>query len=323
VELDNPQSFKDRKYRVAVIGCGRIGAQLEKDSLRMKPCTHLGAWLKHKDRCDVVAYSDTDSYASNYANILCGHYGNFGNGEDFTKAGHWAYNDYEDLMNKAKPDIVSIATPDETHLKIARVVMRYDPVKLVFLEKPIAKTLSEAQLIIDTAREFKVKLAINHTRRWDPIWQEVAKVCARKPPQAMICYTSGSKIRDGVHMADLINWFRPEQSLLVNPQRESGLVDYLLFEVDLLFHDQRIRVTDNGYNSTMYVSQPSQHFEGFREMAQSCHVSRLLYPQSPMYLATEQLLDCLDVENGKKTGVTDPLCTGEQGKKALEVALGW
>jgi hypothetical protein len=290
------------KYRVAVIGLGRIGAQLENDPLRIKPCTHLYSWLAHSGRCEVVAICDSIGVPPVFANLL---------GQDNA----WNhYTDYQKMLTEHKVDIVSIATPDNTHKTIARNVMGYDGVKLIFLEKPIAENLEDADSIISRAREFPVKLAINHTRRWDPVWQAAGKLCQEEQPVNMICLTSGSPIRDGVHMADLINWFQPKNYVLVNPKREQGEVNYLLFEVDLLWKDKRVRVTDNGMCSTMYQSEPSTHYENLRELTRTCQVGRQLYPHSMMYYATEQLLDCLDSNS-------DPLCDALQGRKALERCL--
>ncbi len=224
--------------------------------------------------------------------------------------------DYEDAMNKGSPDIVSIATPDETHLKIARVVMRYDPVKLVFLEKPIALQSDHAQQILDTAREFKVKLAINHTRRWSPLWRAVADECNAEPPTFMTGTMTGGSggIRDVVHIADLGNWFNPKVPMMMKPAGPKS--PYLTFEVDLFWDDKRIRVTENGRVSTMYKPQPSHYYDDIRELEPTCHVNRSLYPKTDMYLATQQLLDCLDKDD-------EPYCTGEHGKRALETFLKW
>lgn len=294
------------RYKVAIIGLGRIGAQLEVDSKREKPCTHLGSWLTHSDRCEVVGVCDSESRrlddleGKGYPSLKC-------------------FVDYELMLSQVQPDIVSIATPDETHITLARVAMRYERVKLVFLEKPIATTLDDAQKIIDTAREFKVKLAINHTRRWDPLWQAVANLSSEERPGFMWAYFSGDRLRDGVHMADLVNWFAPHDWLVHNFET----LPYLLFEVDLFWPNRRLRITSNGLVSKMYLPFDSQHYDGLKELQMTCQTTRSLYPESSMYLATEQLLDALDTENGLKTGTTDPFCTGEQGKRALELALKW
>ena len=48
-----------KKIKVCLIGPGRIGMSLEFDSLRKKPATHFGMWMKNR-YCDLVAVSDVD-----------------------------------------------------------------------------------------------------------------------------------------------------------------------------------------------------------------------------------------------------------------------
>ena len=283
------------KYRVAIIGLGRIGVELETDPYRQKPASHLGAWLTHP-KCQVVGLCDIMGVAPSLV--------------DATGAEHFV--NYEDMMNKTKPDIVSIATPDDTHKQIARNVVRYEPVKLVFLEKPIATTVSDAESIVFSAREFKVKLAINHTRRWNPVWQHVAKLANEDKALSFFGKFNGDLLREGTHMTDLANWFGAEKQGFYWGE---GKLDYLLWEVDLFWKNKRIHVKENGRVSEMYQSFPSKHYNShIRELEKTCEVRRNLYPGSDMKLAIDQLVECLDKDD-------DPLCTGEHGKRALETLL--
>src|SRR5436309_12943452 len=107
-------------YRVAVIGLGRIGAQLERDPLRQRPSTHLGAWVAHKDRCEVVGICDN---ALPFTDM--GIEGVSMRTLTIDETRKIFYTDYQKMLTDVKADIVSVATPDETHRKIARDVMGY------------------------------------------------------------------------------------------------------------------------------------------------------------------------------------------------------
>ena len=48
---------KIAKYRVGIIGCGRIASILEDDPLRLKPCTHAGAFHLHP-KTEIVSACD-------------------------------------------------------------------------------------------------------------------------------------------------------------------------------------------------------------------------------------------------------------------------
>lgn len=63
-------------------------------------------------------------------------------------------------------DLVSIATPTETHAAIAcRFLRRGIP---VLVEKPLARTVAEADAIIRAAEEGGAALAVGHTERFNP-----------------------------------------------------------------------------------------------------------------------------------------------------------
>lgn len=69
--------------------------------------------------------------------------------------------DYEDLLSDKELDAVFIATPPETHYKIATDLLS---AKLnVFIEKPMTSSSKEASKLISIAKKNKVKLAVGHT----------------------------------------------------------------------------------------------------------------------------------------------------------------
>ena len=83
-------------YTAAIIGTGRIGSLLEKDPLRPHPCTHAG-WYEHPShRTKLVAGCDTQPEARAAF------------GEQWDLPSDQLYEDYHDLLQAEKPDIVSI-----------------------------------------------------------------------------------------------------------------------------------------------------------------------------------------------------------------------
>ena len=107
--------------KVAVIGCGRIGALLEDDPLRYHPCTHLGAWMATSD-VEVVGACDLKEDRLLYCRERFG-----------VKK---LYTDYRQMLAVERPDIVSIASDTETHAEILAACVEAG-VKGVFLEKPV------------------------------------------------------------------------------------------------------------------------------------------------------------------------------------------
>ncbi len=74
------------------------------------------------------------------------------------------YTDWRELLDRA--DAVSIVTPTETHSEIACAFLEKGVNVLV--EKPIARTLEEADLMIETAAKSGAKLMVGHLERFNP-----------------------------------------------------------------------------------------------------------------------------------------------------------
>lgn len=75
-----------------------------------------------------------------------------------------SFTDWRDLLGKV--DVVSIATPTETHCEIACAFLESGVHTLV--EKPIAITLDEADLMIAAAEKSGAKLMIGQLERFNP-----------------------------------------------------------------------------------------------------------------------------------------------------------
>ena len=63
-------------------------------------------------------------------------------------------------------DVIDIVTPTLSHYKCAKVAIKSG--KHVFIEKPIATTVEEAEEIIALANEYKVKGQVGHVERFNP-----------------------------------------------------------------------------------------------------------------------------------------------------------
>ncbi|MEK7723281.1 MAG: Gfo/Idh/MocA family oxidoreductase [Acidobacteriota bacterium] len=74
------------------------------------------------------------------------------------------FTDWRDLLDKV--DAVSIVTPTETHCEIACAFLERGVNVLV--EKPIARTLEEADKMIETAEKSGAKLMVGHLERFNP-----------------------------------------------------------------------------------------------------------------------------------------------------------
>ncbi|MCF6311621.1 MAG: Gfo/Idh/MocA family oxidoreductase [Verrucomicrobiales bacterium] len=78
------------------------------------------------------------------------------------------FGDYDEALAAVKPDCVSINTYPETHAEYAIKAMEAGA--HVFLEKPLAPTVDEAQKVVDTAVRLNKKLCIGYILRHHPSW---------------------------------------------------------------------------------------------------------------------------------------------------------
>ena len=80
-----------------------------------------------------------------------------------------AYADYRELLDREKPDVVTVAVPTRYHREVAETAMAAGADVLV--EKPIAATVEDAQALIDCAQSLGRHLMVGHIVRFSPAIQ--------------------------------------------------------------------------------------------------------------------------------------------------------
>lgn len=129
-----------RKFRVAVIGAGFMGSM------------HAQIFAR-EPRAELVAIVDQNiDRATQVARELGGNVK--------------AYASHVELLAAEELDLVSICTPDHLHLEPALAIAAKG-INL-FVEKPIASTIEDAQKIVDACKANNVKLGIGYLLRFDP-----------------------------------------------------------------------------------------------------------------------------------------------------------
>jgi predicted dehydrogenase len=88
-----------------------------------------------------------------------------------------AYADYRQMLQKERPQVVSVA---DRHLDSHRdmVIACAEAGASIFLEKPICRTLQEADEMVAACEKHHVKLAIAHQTRYSPRLQRVKDLIA-------------------------------------------------------------------------------------------------------------------------------------------------
>lgn len=88
------------------------------------------------------------------------------------KVGGGTFENAAELANFV--DAVSVATPTETHYKVARVFLERG--KHVLVEKPITDSLREAEELVALARKNKCVFQVGHVERFNPVMRYLTDI---------------------------------------------------------------------------------------------------------------------------------------------------
>ncbi len=131
------------RLRVAVIGVGHLGQ-------------HHARILANLPEVELVGVADS----------------NFEQARTIAeKLGTRAYDSIEPLLGQV--DAVSVVTPTVFHHQVARSFLKAGVPVLV--EKPICRTLSEADELIQLAEDANVPLQVGHIERFNPAFEDLAR----------------------------------------------------------------------------------------------------------------------------------------------------
>ncbi|MDO8561475.1 MAG: Gfo/Idh/MocA family oxidoreductase [bacterium] len=181
------------KYRVAVIGCGKIGVFFESESRREKPASHAGAVMANK-KTKLVALVDTDAKNLNAARKLF--------------PGARGYRSIVECLKTERPDIVLIATPPSARLAPLKECARYR-VPIVICEKPLAKTLAEGKKIESLVAKSGMTFVLNYHRRFSGLFARARGSIAKGRigrVQQVTCYYSNGLCNNGGHTLDALSY---------------------------------------------------------------------------------------------------------------------
>lgn len=84
------------------------------------------------------------------------------------------YASFKDALVTTKPDVVSINTYPDTHAEYVQISLEADC--HVFVEKPLAETVEEAQNLIDLAQQRNRKIVIGYILRVHPAWTKFISI---------------------------------------------------------------------------------------------------------------------------------------------------
>ena len=84
------------------------------------------------------------------------------------------YDDYYEALRLTKPDVVSINTYPDTHAEYANAAL--DAGCHVFVEKPLASTVEEAENLAEKALKNNLKVVVGYILRQHPTWKKFVEL---------------------------------------------------------------------------------------------------------------------------------------------------
>jgi len=314
----NKKSHRRDKYKVGIIGAGRIASGFDNPRTK-KILTHAHAYAVHP-QTDLVGFFDINRKASKAAS---------------KKWSTFAFMSLEAMFREAKPDIISVCTPDENHFSTLVKVVRYRP-RLVICEKPVTTDLQKTKKILNLYKAAKIPFLVNYSRRFDnkiqKLRREIRSSKYGKTLSASGIYTKGI-LHNGSHLIDLCRYLFGEvlefktmyavPDYKKNDRSVAGFINfercphfhlmvgdarnYSIFELDILLEKKRFRFFNSGFNVSIQKVEKDPLFKGFQNLGKPAvvktslnRVPLTLVNNAINYLEHKQSLIC-DIEDVLKT----------------------
>lgn len=294
--------------RVGIIGTGQMGQHHVRNYSEMK-------------NVELVGIADT---SKRRVNRLAKKYNTKG------------YTDFNELLEQ-NLNAVSIAVPTTLHKKM--VLAAIDKGIDVLVEKPIADSIENADIMIKQAKEKGVKLMVGHIERFNPAIIALKKYIDEKKFGKIVSISTTrvgpfeSRIRDvgiimdlGVHDIDLMSYLYSEEVREVYASAGSVIhrfEDYAsillkfnngnagIIKTNWLTPHKVRTLTVTGTKGIAYVDNIKFTLQIYNGKPK---VDVKLEKQEPLKNELEHFIEC--VENGKS-----PMISGEDGLCALKTAL--
>ena len=308
-------------YSVLIIGAGKIGAFFDTPQSEAV-LTHAHAFSSHPGFI-LKGFVDADRQQAERAALLWG-----------TEA----FDSVTDAFACHSIDVAVAAVPDEAHCQLL-LELADRPLKLVFAEKPLAKSRAEAECIVQLYRERCIGLAVNYSRRFVHAFADLREKIAQGEFGRYLTgtgYYGKGTLHNGSHMIDLLCFLLGEPTGMTtlgairdwsdeDPTCSAVLeiaedcqfimqgIDsrcYTLFEMDMFFENARVRLVDSGFALELYSVIDSQVFSDYRVLSIGKRLAVNL--NTALYEAAAGIYGHLSAGR--------PLaCTGEDGARALAI----
>ncbi|EIC20193.1 Gfo/Idh/MocA family protein [Thiorhodovibrio frisius] len=326
---------RTKAYRLALIGLGRVAWLLERDPLRTKPCTHLGAWLE-RDDVELVGACDTDperraAFAEFFPEVPL-------------------YDDYQEMLEQERPELLSICAYATERCEMVLAATE-GGVRGIWCEKAMATSLEEADRMARALDASGTQMIVAFTRRWSPAyatvrdWLAAGRIGAF---ESVNVHFASNLLHTGTHAFDVLRlWCGEPTAVRAWLDDDSGLAEqsgyrfdgqdivedlgglvviefpdgvratvqgrdkgYFRFEFELLGSRGMIRLGND--QRQLWLPGSSMHFAGFMELCEAEFPEPA--PFNTWRSAAENLIAAVE-------GRAESACGIRDGREALAIAL--
>ena len=280
--------------KIAVIGTGRIAFLLEKDKLRYKPCTHIGALLTLINKSNAISFD----YLCDIKQDRLKQIKAFLQKKKIDVSKTIFTHDYKTIQYNLL-DLLVIASDTHTHFDILKLGLIHNVPKIV-IEKPILMNISEVQKIKKLIKSSSSKIWINYERRFHSTYNDIHKIINEKSLGKPLYYNGyfitkygafhskkeneGLLLHDTTHLLDIIQYFfgtiktrrqiisgdNIHNLYLLHKNKINGIIltikntDYFHFEIQIIFEKGRISAGNGFYY--IELSAKSNYYANFNSL---------------------------------------------------------
>lgn len=312
-------------FTSVIIGCGRIGTGFDSPS-DATALTHANAYTR-SNHFQLVGLYDNDLEKSKEASVK------------------WkvnSFDDFDEMMARTKPDVISICVSTPYHAYYLRKALGYD-LKLVILEKPLTDDLKESEELVRLYEEKKLPILVNYTRRFVPGFQNfrerILKGDLGEIFNVSLKYSKGI-LNNGSHAIDLCRFLfgdlinghivhskidysekDPTMSLVLEFERCKEVYlqacderHYSIFELDVCHKNGRTVFEEFGHKKKEFIIRNHPIYAGYYDLEEKTPNS------TGMALAMQRMVDnASDFLSGKESLV----CTDTDALYAQSICMGF
>lgn len=288
-------------FRAAIVGLGQVGMLFDDDPSRHRTWTHFSAYERLSDRFELVAVCDPDPDRRARA-------------EDRLQAVR-AFATLDEMLDAEPVDVISICTPITLH---APQIEECAPhARAIVCEKPLSADAAAAESAVRACAASGTLLAVNYYKRFESSVGQAAELIADGSIGAVhtaAALYAGPLDAVGSHAVDLLEFLLGPLALSaavggsalltfgdagVAALMPTGPREDLVFEIDIVGAEGRIRIVDNCERLEVSHFTASTRYSGYRELVPP--TNEVLAPSEPFLSLFSELADVLDGEQEQLT----------------------